>query len=457
MLIRFTIGNFLSFKEKQVFSLLPGKGSLKPHHRSKPINGISVLKTTLLFGANASGKSNLIRALDFGKQMILKGTRPEQPINYQPFRLDSHCQKTDTYIEYEIRHRGKNYSYGFTFNSKEIVDEWLFEIGKTLNAKIFERTNTNHFDLSPLLRVNKKKDEKLFLEFLASGTPRNQLFLNHIRNHNTAENLSDISDLLNTTDWFQNVLTVIYPTSRNLGEKFELMHNTDLQTLFAEFLKYFDTGVSGIEFKPIEFEKIDIPENFREEIRNDLLGLKSEKNHVFVSNLPAEKYYAITKDENRNLIASVLKTKHITSDGAFELFDLKDESDGTRRILDLIPLMTDFFKGGNVFVIDEIERSLHPNLVRDFLDLVLDGCANIDSQVIAATHESTLLTQKLLRKDEIWFSVKDHEGATRLHSLEDYSVRFDKEIMKDYLMGRYKGVPRLGARSDISAIQIKEI
>ena len=456
MLIRFTIENFLSFREKQVFSMLPGKGSLKAHHKSEPIKGISALKATLLFGANASGKSNLIRAIDFGKQLIMKGTQPGQPIRYQPFRLDAGFQQKNTYIEYEIGHEGKNYAYGFIFNAREIVDEWLYETGKNLNTKIFERSNTTRYDLEPLLKRNKKKDEKSFLEFLASGTPRNQLFLHHIRNHNTAENLTDILDLQNTTDWFQNALTVIYPGSKNIGEKFELIHNADLQRLFADSLAYFDTGVSGVEFHPIDFEKIDITENHKEEIRNDLLGAKSEKNHVFLSNLMADKYYVITKNEHQQLNAMVLKTKHKTEGGGFELFDLKDESDGTRRIMDLIPLMTDFFKGGNVFVIDEIERSLHPNLVREFIDFILSNCHLINSQFIAATHEATLLTQKLFRKDEIWFAVKDQDGATKWHSLEDYSVRFDKQIMKDYLIGRYKGVPRLGARSDITAFPNKE-
>lgn len=222
MLIRFTIENFLSFKERQTFSLLPGKGTLKSNHKTKSVKGISVLKTALVYGANASGKSNLIKALEFGQTTVLKGTKAEQPINFKGFKLDSKYIKGNSYIEYEIQHKGKNYAYGFVFNSKEIIDEWLFEINKKTELKIFERSKTIDFDLTYILKRNDKKEEKQFIEFTAKGTPRNQLFLTQIRNTNVIDNVTDISDLLNIIDWFQNVLTVIYPSSKNIGKKFEL-------------------------------------------------------------------------------------------------------------------------------------------------------------------------------------------------------------------------------------------
>jgi AAA15 family ATPase/GTPase len=454
MLIRFTVENFLSFRDKQVFSLLPGKGTLKPQHKSKPVSGISVLKTAVLYGANASGKSNLIKAIEFGKKIVLKGTKTEQPITFDIFKLDKKTIKGNSHVEYEIQHKNKNYAYGFVFNSKEIVEEWLFEITKKSETKIFDRKESKIFDLTFLYKSNKKEDQKQFLDFTAKGTPRNQLFITQIRNTNVTENVNDISDILNVIDWFQNALTVIYPNSKNIGKKFELMKNTDLQQLFTEMLSYFDTGIDGIEFKDIDFEKIDVPDEVKEDIKNDLLSNKSEKNGSFLSNPQDDKYYIITKTEENLLEAKLLKTKHKIAGGTFELFDLKDESDGTRRIMDLIPLIIDFFKGGNVFLIDEMERSLHPNLIFDLFDFFLDRCDNINSQFIVASHESTLLTQKLLRKDEIWFVVKDKDGASHLHSLEDYNIRFDKEVRRDYLLGRYKGVPKLGNRNKLTVLPI---
>ena len=450
MLIRFTVENFLSFKKKQVLSMIPGKGTLKAHHKTVPIKGVSVLKTSLLFGANASGKSNLIKALDFGRKTVLKGTKPEQLISTNFFKLDSVYLAKPSYFEYEIQHRGKNYAYGFIFNQREIIAEWLFEIGKFGETKIFERSMTNNFELDYLFKRNNIAEEKQFLDFTAKSTPRNQLFLTHIRNNNVTDNVSDISDLLNVIDWFQNALTVIYPGTKNISKKFELHKDTNLQQVFQEMLDYFDTGIDGIEFKEIDFDKTDIPVEVREDIKQDLLNEKSEKTNAFLSNPQDDKYYVITKIDDYTLKAKLLKTKHKISGGGYELFDLKDESDGTRRIMDLIPLLVDFFAGDNVFVVDEIERSLHPNLVHDFFDFILDKCENVNSQIIASSHEAALLSQKLLRKDEIWFAVKNELGATQLHSLEDYNVRFDKEIMKDYLLGRYRGIPKMGNRNHLS-------
>ena len=124
MLIRFTIENFLSFKEKQFFSMIPGKGSLKSHHKSKQINRVSTLKAGIIYGANASGKSNLIKAVDFGRKIVLKGTNPGQPISTSFYKLDKKFLSKPTYIEYEIQYRGKNYAYGFILNTKELIDEW---------------------------------------------------------------------------------------------------------------------------------------------------------------------------------------------------------------------------------------------------------------------------------------------------------------------------------------------
>ncbi len=452
MLIRFTIENFLSFNEKQFFSMLPGKGTLKPNHKTTPVKGVSTLKTAVLFGANASGKSNLIKAIEFGRATVLKGTKIEQPIEFQKFKLNKKSATKNSYIEYEIQHKGKNYAYGFIFNSKEIIDEWLFEIGKTSEKKIFERKNTNEFDLDFLFKKNSKQEEKQFLKFTAKSTPRNQLFLTQVRNTNITDNTTDISDILNIIDWFQNTLTVIYPSSKSVSKKFELLEDTNLQELFSEMLDYFDTGIDGIDFKSLDFEKVQVPDGLKDEIKNDLLSDKSEKNNVFLSNPQDDKYYVFSKTSETEIEAKVLKTKHKVIGGTYELFDLKDESDGTRRIIDLIPLIIDFFKGGNVFIIDEVERSLHPNLVKDLFDFILNKCDKVSSQIIVTSHEATLLTQKLLRKDEIWFAVKNKTGDTCLHSLEDYNIRFDKEIMKDYLLGRYKGVPKLGNRNNLTIL-----
>ena len=454
MLIRFSVENFLSFSERQSFSMIPGKGTLKSEHKTSKVKGISVLKTSVLFGANASGKSNLIKAIEFGKRLVIRGTKTEKSIDYQKFRLSEKSNNTDSRIEYEIQHNGKNYAYGFVFSNDLIKEEWLYEIGTNNEIKIFERNSKkkNQFDLEPIIQRLRRNDEKLFIQFIAKGTPNNQLFLNEIRTRRVKENVSKIDDLLNVIDWFQNSLKVIFPDDKyNEGLKFELKQDEELLTTFEEFLAYFDTGIDGVCLEKVDSENIEVPKNILEKIKEDLLSKGSEEVRAAVVSNKNKTYFLSIKD--KEVVIEKFMTKHkIKENKEVEKFDTSDESDGTNRIIDFSPLLMDLLQGDNVFIIDEMERSLHPNLIYDLLDLFLSKAKNINSQLILASHESSLLTQKLLRKDEIWFVVKNEFGASQLHSLEEYNVRFDKEIRKDYLLGRFKAIPKIGNRNDLTVL-----
>jgi AAA15 family ATPase/GTPase len=454
MLIRFTIENFLSFRDRISFSMIPGKGTLKPNHKSKPVKGISALKAAVIFGANASGKSNLIKAIDFGQRLILNGTKIDQLIKYQNFRLDRSTISANSRIEYEIQHKKKNYAYGFVYNSNEIVEEWLYEITSKSDLKIFERKfeKSVQFDLEPLFKKNKSVDEKQFLTFIAKGTPNNQLFLTEIRTRKVKDNVSDITDLLNVIDWFENSLKVIFPDDKyDEGIKYKLLDDSTLEKTFEELLNYFDTGINGICLEKVVLENSEIPSLILAKIKEDLLDKQSKDiRYAILSSVNTT--YFISKG-NEDIVVHKFMTKHnVKGQKRQEKFDTSDESDGTNRIIDFIPIIIDLLLGNNVFIIDEMERSLHPNLIFDLFDLFLERSENINSQLITASHESSLLTQKLLRKDEIWFAVKDKDGASYLHSLEEYNVRFDKEIRKDYLLGRFKAIPRIGNRNDLTVL-----
>lgn len=454
MLIRFSVENFSSFGDRQKISLLPGKGTLKSEHKTKKIKGVSVLKTTVLFGANASGKSNLIKAIDFGRRLVLKGTKSESKINYQKFRLDSSLNEKDSRIEYEIQHAGKNYAYGFVFDNDVIKEEWLYEISTKSERKVFERDirKAEIFDLTSIIKDIKSSEEQQFLKFIAKGTPNNQLFLTEIRARKVKGNVSNIDDLLSVIDWFQNSLKVIFPEDKyNEGLKFELNRDEELLTTFEQFLKYFDTGIHGVCLEKVDIESVDIPRAILSTIKDELTSKKSENIRASILSNKNTTYFLSIKDND--LLVEKFMTKHpVKGKKGLEKFDTSDESDGTNRIMDFIPLLMDLLKGDNVFIIDEMERSLHPNLIYDLIDLFVSKAVNINSQLILASHESSLLTQKLLRKDEVWFVVKDSSGASRLHSLEEYNIRFDKEIRRDYLLGRFKAIPRLGNRNALTIL-----
>ena len=159
MLLRYTIENFLSFNGRAVFSMIPGKGSLKKEHRSTPINDISALKASIILGANASGKSNLIKAIDFGRRMVVRGQKDGQILDYKKYRLDANSAEKDSRMEFEIQAAGKNYAYGFVFNNQLIVEEWLYEISRRSQKMIFERSVKSDpiFNLTPMLKKMKRR------------------------------------------------------------------------------------------------------------------------------------------------------------------------------------------------------------------------------------------------------------------------------------------------------------
>lgn len=450
MLIRYSVENFLSFNQRAQFSMIPGKGSLKANHRSPAVGGVKALKASIILGANASGKSNLIKAIAFGRRMVVRGFAANQIIDYPKFKLDSDAVNRNSRMEFEIQAGGKNYAYGFVFNSTSIVEEWLFELTSRSEKAIFERDTTRpeKYNIDALLKNNGKDEDKQFLRFTAKGTPDNQLFLRELIVRKVADNVENIKDVTTVYNWFLNTLKVIFPEDRyKFGLESEIDDNERLNTIYNELLKYFGTGVSGICMEDVEADSVKIPDFMLAGVKEKLLNSQTENaRSVFGINGST---YVISRIGS-DIRFQKLMTKHLNNEGNEVLFESKDESDGTNRIIDLIPLMIDLIEGNNVFIIDEMERSLHPNLIYDIFDLFLESTASTGSQLIVATHESSLLTQKLFRKDEIWFVVKNDGGASQLHSLEDYNVRFDKEIRKDYLLGRFKAIPRIGNRYELS-------
>lgn len=451
MLIRFSVENFLSFKERVVFSMYPSKGTLKKNHLNKTIKKIATLKFTSVFGANASGKSNLIKAIHFGQKVILNGDFNKVSNEIPKFKLDKTYENKSSRFEYEIQTTTSNYAFGFIIHDNIVQEEWLYCIDNREDIMLFERS-AGEFKFSEKFRKN--SNEENYIDIISSSTPNSTLFLSYINKIKLDEkNKKLFSDLLEIFNWFKNSLNIIYPNSKSLGFLFELTKSHDIRQLFISFLKYFDTGICDIEFKPINFENLELPTDLKKKILDDLKDEKSEKQAGMVSDPLNNSIIFIEKNKDE-IVASKLITKHIDIDGDIILFDpANEESDGTKRLFDLIPLFIDVIDGGNVVIIDEMERSLHPNLIYNFIELYINASEkygkNKTSQLIMATHESSLLTQKLLRKDEIWFVSKDKYGASRLHSLQEYKVRFDKELRNNYLKGRFNGVPNLGEEEDL--------
>ncbi|MCK5717023.1 MAG: ATP-binding protein [Thiomargarita sp.] len=430
MLIRFTVENYLSFKELVEFNLIASEERQQNHHilKGETPEDIDLLKTSILYGANASGKSNLIKAMAFARNLIVKGIGKNRAINVKHFKLDSACACKPSRFEFEFRCQGKQYAYGFSVDRTKVHEEWLFEMGHDLELPIFERVGSMvSFNFEHALFQNISEEEKQGIGYEARGTKDNMLFLNNCHERN-------IRPFHFLYQWFSEVLIIVFTTSKHQAL-------TSLAKLNIEFfnrvIEFFNFGINRIKVDDIDFEHSnEISHAMKEEIRADFPY--GQGNTQFVS--IASCNYLIEETASGTLKASKLTTIRKDAAGNEVTFEISEESEGTQRLLDFIPMLIGLSKD-KVFVIDEIERSLHPLLIRKLFELILkhDLYKPAVSQLIASTHEVNLLDIKnLFRKDEIWFMEKKQSGESQIYSLANAHV---DDIVDGYMKGRFGAIP----------------
>ncbi|HAO9079693.1 TPA: AAA family ATPase, partial [Escherichia coli] len=204
-------------------------------------------------------------------------------------------------------------------------------------------------------------------------------------------------------------------------------------------LKDFDTGVSKLVLRKVSsFDDIKFPPNFKDQIMEDLKSSKA----VVISG-PRNKRYKVELGEDGEITVFQLMTAHKDKNGNDVYFELNQESDGTQRLFDIIPGLVELMLKDKVYIIDEIDRSLHPKITKTFMKLFSMNTVGKDSQLIVTTHETGLLDFELIRRDEVWFTEKNKGGVSRIYSLEEFQPRFDKDIRKGYLVGRFGGIPKI--------------
>ena len=447
MLIRIFASNILSFGSEIEFSLIPGKGSSKSDHivRLDKKDDIPVLKTGVIYGANASGKSNLIKVMALIKNMTTKSlSSVAKEIPVKPFKLGN---KVGGYskIEVEIKIGKLNFAYGVKFNNKIIKNEWLVQINKRSEKIIFERKSTLKETAVILPKVKfKNKEDEQFAKFVGRGTSANKTFLKECLDRN----LTFIDAINDVYEWFDDKLKVFFPKTRFRGMEFHLDDNKDLSQSMSKFLKYFNTGVSDLMPKKINYET-EIKNLPTKAINELITDLEKGKRALIVSN-DNRVGYAFEKDKKGLVEAFKLVTIHKNKKGENIEFEMIEESDGTRRLIDFIPMLVDLTKNDSVYLIDEIDRSMHPILTKGIMEFFLNINKETKGQLIVTTHESNLLNLDLFRNDEIWFVEKNEHGASHFYSLLEFKPRNDKDIKKGYLNGRFGAIPFLTNPSDLN-------
>ena len=444
MLIKFSFKNFRSFKGQNEFSMLKGKQRFF-ENRITEVDNLNVLKFSAIFGANASGKSNLIRAIKTMQFIVLNNSVPADALG-EYFKLDEDSAKSPTYFEMVFSIKDEVFSYGFEIrlDSRLVESEWLYKLHKNQNGTIhetmiFERSNgkisiSKDGSNNPRLEVYKANVEmmpmKLFLPYVASlpwtvADARNSIF----------------QALLKTYGWFRNSLRVLYTGeplfSPELGTRID-------EGNISKLLSYFDTGIKSITLVPSSDSEFSRSlANISIDLNALQLSLAAQQDQapgshpLFLMRTPTDFWVIGIRDNRLNFS----RIEFFHDEQKEHPFKISNESDGTIRLFELADALLNQ-EEEKVIIVDELDRCLHPMLTVQFIKNFLEKVSrpNDRSQFIVTTHESRLMDLEILRRDEIWFTAKENNESS-LYSLEEYNVRFDKVIDRAYFDGRYGGVP----------------
>ena len=399
MLIRFSFKNFKSFKNENCLDM--EATSLKEHEYNvaKTENG-EYLKVSAIYGANASGKTNVLQAFDYMKKRILvsddsKKNSPIDEENIYSFMINN----APIALEVEILAKNnKIYKYGFEVLKDTIISEWLFEKRVNKFYAIFERENNNVSmkpnKISDLVNIDERT---LFLNIYSKIDRNNE-------------------DFSNVYDWFVNSMYLDLGNPNferfiNNRVSLKILSDENYKKELLKFIKTFDSGIEGIRTTPDSIEAV--------------------------------------KSNNGIIDIEVL---HRGENGELKELPFYLESNGTRKMFHLFDFFMDALKNGMVLFVDELDAKLHPLLTRYIINLFHNSQTNIgNGQLIYSTHDTVNLNKETFRRDEIWFAEKDKDGISEIYALSDYileddknagkKVRNDATYNKDYLTGRYGAIP----------------
>ena len=437
MLLYFSVSNWGMIRDELNFSMVAEReqahsGRLYPLSKFKR----RVLPVAAIYGANASGKSTLIEALRFAQMYVLIGPRSRTDrIARKSYRLDKTYQNKPTAFSFVFEVDEDVFEYQFSVNDERVVAEELKQILSNDEKVIFSRNENGLVEMNEPLKSS--TNAKAYIE----GCSSNKLYVTNLINQgNTA--LSFVNQ------WFENI-RILTPDQIFGAFNYYATDNSPLSTTGSQFFDVLKTGICGFVREEVPAEQFPVREEMKVWLRanpDKELPIMSPMRDMFVARWD-------TVEHTVRLFK--IKTVHKSQDGREVSFNIGQESEGTRRLINLLPffngLISNNQKGQSyICVIDDVDRSLHPSLIKrvlfDYLDTINACCR---SQLIFTSHAAELIDQSILRRDEINFLERSAQGVASLTRLSDYrdekgkAVRFDALIKKRYLRGDFGGIPEL--------------
>jgi hypothetical protein len=438
MLLRFHCKNFRSFRDKQEISLVAAKTRSDERDNSlieTPIKGILGLRCAAIYGANASGKTNILRALSSFRSMIASSQKNWDETdgipNWDPFRLDETSGNAETEFEADVLIDSVRYRYGFRFNRSAITDEWLVECVHRERTLFRRRLEEGRFEVEfPGRNLTGST-----LETIKQLTRSNSLFLSAAAQNNF-EKLRDVHK------WFTERFWIVSPGDESSlkGRTSMLCKEDAFKEKVKELIRLADVGVVDVEVAEEEY-----PENTRKAITALFRAMKESGVGGGEVNEPS----SFTHWEPA--------MKHKGAEGRLYTLTDDEESAGTLRYFSIIGPILSELADGSILLIDELESSLHPLLARGLVEIFNSESLNPKgAQVIFTTHNTGLLEREILRRDQIWFTEKNEDGASSLYPLSDFKPRKEQNIAAGYLHGRFGAVPFLDSGALESVFRFDE-
>ena len=447
MLIRVVATNFKSYGEETEFNMLPSSNVRRyDWHVHDVAKGTNVLRTAVIYGANGAGKSCLVKALGRIQEMVVNGSVPPAF-----FRDANKFNEADTPVTLEVEFgTGINqYSYGVSYRGNLCIEEWLYSTLKKPECVFERKHDTNTGKTSIKLEAVKKDDAKnrLLVSLLEDNLLKsNELMLSK---HDVVKN----EHITDAYKWLTTKLQILYPETHSTSIFDERYSDDSFRMQSEKLIAALDLGIDALTLKDEDIEtfKLRVAEwpELIQGIDRIIKRLSKRPEGEQTVLLDSGVFTVSIRREGDKFYARRVQARHEVKNNVYD-FELKEESDGTQRIFDFIPMVKSVKTEEYTYVIDELDRSLHPTLVRALVSkIVVDK--NMKGQLIFTTHDAGLLDGKVFRNDEIWFAEKDRTTQnTHLYTLDEFKPRADLDIEKGYLNGRFGAIPFLAKLNELN-------
>jgi hypothetical protein len=449
MLVSVSVSNFRSFAGRQTFSLLTNRrlrGSHETHGFPVPDSPASVLRVGVIFGAVGAGKSNLLDSLRYARTIALELGNVTGGTVRSPFRLADMGEKPTT-LDLRFIAADKLYRYGFSIDDKCIVEERLVHVIGSKERPIYKRRT----DASGKVKIDApglmREGARLRAVVTVAGR-RNQTFLATVRMILERQDMG--ADLSEVIKWFESALIMVGPATSPSTSREQVLKDWQFRKFAGDFLRAASVGIDRLTVERKEVSRQYAQLLARKEVLARALREAGARGTSVLRTLDGEELLIERTVDGEHFYRVAVLAVHKDSKQNESVLPLSEESDGTRRLLDLVLALYQLKSGATVGCIDDIERSLHPMLVHKFIDYFVRMPTDTPSQIIVATHQLHSMDLDLLRRDEIWFAARHGDGATNLRPLSDYRIRSDLRLDKRHLEGRFGAVPFLAETDRLS-------